>query len=330
MCVISRTPKPYPPTISVWHIRRYIIIVFCKCFATISNILYTQFPVGFDVVQRTTILVSYCFHNRNTINRGVLFTLTVRGDITQWFRCGGIINKRRHNDVHLRTRKYVLYFWRVALRTPEHGTVLSTSGVHRSCYVGYSLSNKWCPPKFLRRVQAVQKVVSPCRLHMWVFACKCIYYYCPPGLADRIPNDINSHSATWWKMMESPFFLLLWENLHEWLVFFSGTSIRRHGFPKIIHTLTRRRIVYLSFTKTWVWSGTQQLSPGTFLSTRDVHLSSYMSPRNQVYLLDAAFVTLPCNRAIRRFRIRHVFPMTRPYHCGATGRWQVYNITLNG
>ena len=48
----------------------------------------------------------------------------------------------------------------LTLRSAEQFTGLPTSGVRRRECKGYRPSNKWCPPKLQRRVQAVQLGVS--------------------------------------------------------------------------------------------------------------------------------------------------------------------------
>ena len=65
--------------------------------------------------------------------------------------------KHRHGSVNV--CKWTMCI-ALTLGKAEQATDFPTSGVHRSCCAGYWPSNKWCPPKMLRRVQDFQQLVS--------------------------------------------------------------------------------------------------------------------------------------------------------------------------
>ena len=73
---------------------------------------------------------------------------------------------------------------------------------------------------------------------MRVFPCYCIYQHQALVLSDRVPDNIHIHSTRFWKMTDSFSFLFSGNNLHVWQDMSSGTSIRQHERPNMIHKLT--------------------------------------------------------------------------------------------
>jgi len=109
-------------------------------------------------------------------------------------------------------------------------------------WAGYSPTSKWCPPKPLRRLQAIQQVVSTEDSICWCSPASLCINIRRPGWAitSLLISKVILEACGKLRILS---FFFSGKSLNEWLDMFSGTWIRQHEMSNMIYTLTVWRIV---------------------------------------------------------------------------------------